>query len=87
MSLETAVAEGYLGGGGHSQVTESGSADAEANPGPATLDVAPAAPGAKTTIAAAPTSVNAARKRLMLRTGSPLTELLGRLTLDIHGCR
>jgi hypothetical protein len=24
---------------------------------------------------------------LMMRTGSPLTELLGQLTLDIHGCR
>jgi hypothetical protein len=53
---------------------------------PAGLCVDPAAPGAKTTIAVAPTSDNPARKSLMMRTGSPLTELLGQLTLDVHGC-
>jgi len=70
-----------------SHTTELGVSDPEATPGPARLCVDPAAPGAKTSIAAAPTSVNVARKRWMLRTGSPPTELLGQLTLDIHGCR
>lgn len=55
----------------------------EANPAPARLCVDPAAPGAKTTIAAAPTSANPARKRLMMRTGSPLTELLGQSTWNV----
>jgi hypothetical protein len=49
----------------------------EATPVSARLCVDPAAPGAKTTTAATPTSVNPARKSLMMRTGSPLTELLG----------
>jgi hypothetical protein len=71
----------------NSQVIESGVIDTEATPVPARLCVDPAAPGAKTTIAAAPTSDNPARKSLMMRTGSPLTELLGQLTPDIHGCR
>ena len=66
--------------------TESGVTDTEATPVSARLCVDPAAPGAKTTIAATPTSVNAARKSWMMRTGSPLTELLGQLTLDVHGC-
>jgi hypothetical protein len=59
----------------------------KATPVPAGLCVDPAAPRAKTTIAATPTTVSAARKRWMMRTGSPLTELLGQLTLDIHGYR
>jgi hypothetical protein len=58
-----------------------------ATPALAALCVDPAAPGAKTTTAATPASVSPARKSLMIRTGSPLTELLGQLTLDIHGCR
>ena len=70
-----------------SHTIESGASDAEVAPASARLWVDPAAPGAKTTSAAAPTSVNPARKRLMMRTGSPLAELLGRLTLDLHGCR
>jgi hypothetical protein len=49
----------------------------EATPVSARLCVDPAAPGAKTTTAATPTSVNPARKSWMMRTGSPLTELLG----------
>jgi hypothetical protein len=62
---------------------ESGVADTEATPVSARLRVDPTAPGAKMTIAAAPTSVNPARKRWTMRTGSPLTELLGQLTLDL----
>jgi len=70
-----------------SHTIESGVTDTEATPVSARLCVDPAAPGAKTTIAATPTSVNPARKIWMMRTGSPLTELLGQLTLDVHGCR
>ena len=70
-----------------SHTIESGVTDIEATPVSARLCVDPAAPGAKTTIAATPTSVNPARKSWMMRTGSPLAELLGRLTLDLHGCR
>jgi hypothetical protein len=70
-----------------SHTIDAGVSDPKATPVSAGLCVDPAAPGAKTTIAATPTSVNAARKRWMMRTGSPLTELLGQLTLDIHGCR
>jgi hypothetical protein len=54
--------------------------DPAATPVSARLCVDPAAPGAKTTIATTPTSVNVARKSWMMRTGSPLTELLGQLT-------
>ena len=70
-----------------SHTIESEVSDTEATPVSARLCVDPAAPGAKTTIAAAPTSDNPARKSLMMRTGSPLTELHGQLTLDVHGCR
>jgi len=70
-----------------SHTIESGVTDTEATPVSARLCVDPAAPGAKTTIAVTPTSVNPARKSWMMRTGSPLTELLGQLTLDVHGCR
>jgi hypothetical protein len=63
-----------------SHTIESEVSDPEATPVSARLCVDPAAPGAKTTTAATPTSVNAARKRWMMRTGSPLTELLGQLT-------
>jgi hypothetical protein len=70
-----------------SHTIESEVSDAEAAPVLARLCVDPAAPGAKTTIAATPTSVNPARKSWMMRTGSPLKELLGQLTLDIHRCR
>ena len=70
-----------------SHTIESGVSDPEATPVSARLCADPAAPGAKTTTAVTPTSVNEARKSLMMRTGSPLTELLGQLTLDIHGCR
>lgn len=70
-----------------SHTIESEVSDPEAAPASARLRVDPAAPGAKTTAAATPTSANPARKSLMMRTGSPLTELLGQLTLDIHGCR
>jgi hypothetical protein len=65
-----------------SHTIESGATDTEAAPVSARLCVDPAAPGAKTTIAATPTSVNPARKSWMMRTGSPLTEL-GQLTLDL----
>ena len=70
-----------------SHTIESGASDAEAAPVSARPCVDPAAPGAKTTSAAAPTSVNPARKSLMMRTGTPLAELLGQVTLDLHGCR
>jgi hypothetical protein len=70
-----------------SHTIESGVTDTEATPVSASLCVDPAAPGAKTTMAATPTSVNPARTSWMMRTGSPLTELLGQLTLDVHGCR
>src|SRR6202035_3836895 len=70
-----------------SHTTESGVTDTEATPVSARLRVDPAAPGAKTTIAATPTSVNPARTSWMMRTGSPLTELLRQLTLDVRGCR
>ena len=70
-----------------SHTIESGVSAPEAAPVSARLRVDPAAPGAKTTSAATPTSVNPARKSWMMRTGSPLTQLLGQLTLDIHGCR
>jgi len=70
-----------------SHTIESGVTDTEATPVSARLCVDPAAPGAKTTIAATPTSVNPARTSWMMRTGSPLTELLGQLTLDVRGCR
>jgi hypothetical protein len=66
-----------------SHTTESAVTDTEAVPVSARLRIDPAAPGAKTTTAATPTSVNPARKSWMMRTGSPLTELLGHLTLDL----
>jgi len=70
-----------------SHTIESGISAPEATPVSARLRVDPAAPGAKTITAATPTSANAARRSWMMRTGSPLTQLLGQLTLDILGCR
>ena len=58
-----------------SHTIESVVTDPEATPVSARLCVDPAAPGAKTTTAATPTSVNPARKSWMMRTGSPPTEL------------
>jgi hypothetical protein len=63
-----------------SHTIELGVSAPEATPVPVRLRVDPGAPGAKTITPATPTSVNAARKRWMMRTGSPLTQLLGQLT-------